>query len=382
MNSDQASALPIVHAESLRIPPVATFGPDSHTDSLNAERAYQQPAQTTPDTTSNEYAQLKQIVKQNGLLDKQPGYYMLKIAFTCGLLALSLLFLTIIDTPWLHLLNAVFLAFVFVQLGFVGHDVGHRQVFASTWKNDLVGLIYGNLFIAVSRGWWIGKHNRHHSNPNHLDLDPDIDLPIIAFSVEQAIGMRGLPRFIVKHQALLFFPLLMIEGFYMRISSVRYLLSNRTRYTVVEALLFASHIVLYLGLLFTMLQPLQAILFILVHHALFGVYMGSVFAPNHKGMLLLDEASQLDFLRQQVLTARNVRANPLIDFWYGGLNYQIEHHLFPSMPRNNLKKAQRIVKDFCAAHAIAYYETGALQSYQEVLSYLHYVSAPLREDPA
>ncbi|MGH2507321.1 MAG: fatty acid desaturase family protein, partial [Ktedonobacteraceae bacterium] len=63
---------------------------------------------------------------------------------------------------------------------------------------------------------------------------------------------------------------------------------------------------------------------------------------------------------------------------YGGLNYQVEHHLFPSMPRNNLKKAQKLVKVYCQEHAIAYYETSAVQSFREILQFLHQVSAPLR----
>ncbi|MDP8950858.1 MAG: fatty acid desaturase, partial [Actinomycetota bacterium] len=86
-----------------------------------------------------------------------------------------------------------------------------------------------------------------------------------------------------------------------------------------------------------------------------------------------------DFLRRQVLTSRNVTAHPLTDFWYGGLNYQIEHHLFPSMPRNKLREAQSIVKAFCREHAIAYHETSVLRSYREILQHLHEVGAPLRE---
>jgi fatty acid desaturase len=95
-------------------------------------------------------------------------------------------------------------------------------------------------------------------------------------------------------------------------------------------------------------------------------------------MLVLKDDSTLDRLRQQVLTARNVRSHPWIDFWFGGLNYQIEHHLFPHMARNKLKAAQATVKAFCQAHAIPYYETGIMQAYGETLRYLRHVSAPLR----
>jgi fatty acid desaturase len=72
----------------------------------------------------------------------------------------------------------------------------------------------------------------------------------------------------------------------------------------------------------------------------------------------------VNFLQRQVLTARNVRAHPLTDFWYGGFNYQIEHHLFPALPRNQLGAAQTIVRAFCAAHHIAYHEIGMIASYK------------------
>jgi fatty acid desaturase len=79
-----------------------------------------------------------------------------------------------------------------------------------------------------------------------------------------------------------------------------------------------------------------------------------------------------------VLTSRNIRSNPLIDWLYGGLNYQIEHHLFPTMPRMNLGRCRIIVRDYCARNGIPYLETGIVDSYKEVASYLHEVSKPVR----
>jgi len=147
-----------------------------------------------------------------------------------------------------------------------------------------------------------------------------------------------------------------------------------------SAAILIVHAIAYLSALLIVLSPLKALVFLLVHQALFGVYIGSVFAPNHKGMLVLDKDSDMDFLRRQVLTARNVRGNPLTDFWYGGLNYQIEHHLFPTMPRANLKHAQAIVREFCASHSIPYHETSVLQSNREILHYLHMIGEPLRQE--
>jgi fatty acid desaturase len=107
----------------------------------------------------------------------------------------------------------------------------------------------------------------------------------------------------------------------------------------------------------------------------FGFYMGCSFAPNHKGMPPLSAAEGEDYLRRQVLTSRNVRGGQFVDLLLGGLNYQIERHLFPSMPRPNLRRAQPLVAEVCAARGIPYTETGLLTSYRLVLSHLNGVAA-------
>ncbi len=335
---------------------------------------------SAPRSRTTQYAELKRLIKQNGLLDRQPAYFAGKISLTLGLLAVSLTLLLIFDNPWLQLLNAAYLAFVFVQISLLAHDCGHRQFsFHASRKNDWATLIFGNLLLGVSRQWWIDKHNEHHGHPNQIDADPDVDIPLLAFEEEQALDKRGLARFVVQYQAFLIFPLSLLQALSMHFKSVRFLIEKKAKSTLAEALLLGAHFALYFGLLFSVLEPLPAMLFIAVHRGLFGMYMVSIFAPNHKAMPVLDRDSQLDFLRRQVLTSRNVIAHPITDFWYGGLNYQIEHHLFPRLPRNKLREAQPIIKDFCRAHSIAYHETSVLQSYQEILQHLHEVGAPLRE---
>jgi fatty acid desaturase len=153
--------------------------------------------------------------------------------------------------------------------------------------------------------------------------------------------------------------------------SIQFLLEKKAKSTLAESLALGAHFVVYFGLVFSVLEPLQAVLFIAIHRGLFGMYMVFIFAPNHKAMPVLDRDSQLDFLHRQVLTSRNVSAHPITDFWYGGLNYQIEHHLFPRLPRNKLREAQQIVRDFCRDHSIAYHETSVLQSYREILQHLY-----------
>jgi fatty acid desaturase len=351
----------------------------SPSDTLGESAAPPLAKGAAPRSQTTQYAELKRLIKQNGLMDRQPAYYVGKIAFTLGLLAVSLTLLLILDNPWLQLLNAAYLAFVFVQISLLAHDCGHRQfTFRVSWKNDWLTLLLGNLMLGVSRQWWIDKHNEHHGHPNQIDVDPDIDIPLLAFEEEQALDKRGIARFVVKYQAGLIFPLSLLQALNMHRRSIQFLGEKKAKSTLAEALFIGAHFTLYFGLLFSVLEPLLAVLFVVVHRGLVGTYMVSIFAPNHKAMPILERDSQLDFLHRQVLTSRNIFAHPITDFWYGGLNYQIEHHLFPRLPRNKLREAQPIVKDFCRDHSIAYHETSVLQSYREILQHLHEVGAPLR----
>jgi fatty acid desaturase len=336
--------------------------------------------ESAPRSLPNQYAELKRLIKQRGLLDRQPAYYAGKTVFTLGLLAMSLALLFGLGDSRFQLLNAAYLAFVFVQISLLAHDFGHRQfTFRSSRKNDWLTLVFGNLLLGISRQWWIDKHNEHHGHPNQMDLDPDVDIPLLAFEEEQALEKRGLARFVVKYQAALIFPLSFLQAISMLRSSIEFLAAKKAKSTLVEALTICAHYALYFALLFSVLEPLQALLFIAIHRGLFGTYLVSIFAPNHKAMPLLDRDTEVDFLRRQVLTSRNVVAHPITNFWYGGLNYQIEHHLFPRLPRNKLREAQPIIRGFCQEHSIAYHETGVVQSYKEILQHLHGVGAPLRK---
>ena len=275
-------------------------------------------------------------------------------------------------------MDAVFLAVVFVQFAFLGHDAGHRQIFKSARRNDYVGLGIA-FFLGMVRTWWVDKHNRHHSFPNEPGRDPDVDIPVLAFGEDEALGKKGLYRLIVRYQAFFFMPMLCMEGFVgLRLAGIQYMLQRKLKYPVAEPLLMTAHFAAFIGLVFYLLSPWNAALFLVVHQLLFGLYMGAVFAPNHKGMPMMDEDVSLDYLRRQVVTARNIKPNPVTDFCYGGLNYQIEHHLFPNMPRNRLGEARKIVRAYCRDQGIPYYETGAFRAQKEILGFLHRTSAPLR----
>jgi fatty acid desaturase len=282
----------------------------------------------------------------------------------------------LIGASWWTLAVAALLGIVFSQVALVAHDLAHRQVFRTKKPSERAGRIAANIAVGMSYGWWMDKHTRHHNNPNHDDLDPDVQPEVLIWATESAWGRRGLKGFITRHQAGLFFPLLTLLGIDLRVSSIKALRHPGMKHRGLEAGLMGLHLIAYVTALLVMLSPLQALVFFVVHHAVFGVYLGMTFAPNHKGMPHPD--GDEDYLRKQVLTSRNVTGGWLTDTALGGLNYQIEHHLFPAMPTPNLRKAQPIVEAYCKKIGVAYEQTSLIESYRQALHYLHEVGNPLR----
>jgi fatty acid desaturase len=334
-------------------------------------------AESSP-SRGSDYAELSRRVRQAGLLARRPGYYSARIGLNLLFLAAGWTAFVLIGDSWYQLVVAAWLALVAGQIAFVGHDAGHRQIFRTRRANDLVGSAHANLLLGVSYGWWVGKHNRHHSHPNHEGRDPDISVGAVAFTSSQARARQGLARVLARYQAYLFFPMLLGEAVHLHAASVRALLGGTVRRAPVETLLLLIHLAGYLAALLLLLSPLRAAVFLIVQQGLLGLYLGCAFAPNHKGMPILSEGDELDFLRRQVLTSRNVRGGRLVDFALGGLNYQIEHHLFPSLPRPSLRHAQPLVRAFCRQHGLPYCEQKLIGSYGEALRHLKTVAAPPR----
>jgi fatty acid desaturase len=331
-----------------------------------------------PGSGGSDFAALARRITASGLMARRPGYYAARIGGLAALYTGAWAGFALLGPTWWQLLTATVLGVLFAQVALVAHDIAHRQVFRLRRPSELAGRIAGNLGVGMSYGWWQDKHTRHHANPNHEDLDPDVVPDVLIWSQNQARTARGIPRWFGARQAYWFFPLLTLEGMNLHVAGVRALFRPAYKKRALEAVLLGVHIAGYAAALLFVLTPLQALAFLAVHQAVFGVYMGCTFAPNHKGMPMLSGDTRTDFLRRQVLTSRNVAGGRLTDLVLGGLNYQIEHHLFPSMPTPHLRRAQPIVRAYCAELGIAYSESGLAASYAHVLRHLHHAGAPLR----
>ena len=330
-------------------------------------------------TPQSDYAELKRRVKEAGLLELQPWFYVTGMALNAVLLGICVFGLARLHQTWLLALDAVALGLVCGQLGFQLHDAGHHQMFRRAWANRLVGFVTGDLLLGVSFGWWMDEHTRHHANPNHMDLDPDIDNAALSYSVDQALARRGVMRLVARYQAYLLVPLASLTGWSLHAQGLQFVVRRRRR---LEAAALVVHAALYGALLVWLLGPWPALMVVAIQKAASGLYFASVALPNHQGMPQTVGAVEPDFLRKQVLSTRNLRSGWLTDYWFGSLNLQIEHHLFPRMTRANLRRARPIVRAYCEELGVPYHEVSAARAYRELVRFLHRVGEPLRRPAA
>lgn len=328
---------------------------------------------------TNHYTQLAKRVRDSGLLRRRYGYYWTKMSLTVLALAGIATGMVFLGDSWYQLLLAGTLAVVFAQSAFLGHDAAHRQIFWSATANAWAALIQGTLLGGLSYGWWQNKHSKHHGNPNKQGKDPDIASKVFAFTPDARAEKRGLQAFLTDRQGYLLFPLMLFEGVNLHAQSIKKIASRRPmKHRWWEMAFLAIRFGGYLTMLLLM-SPDKAIAFLAIQLGLHGLYMGGAFTPNHTGMPIVPANLKIDFLRRQVLMSRNIVAGPIMHFALGGLNFQIEHHLFPNMPRPNLRRVQPLVRQVCETHQIAYTERTLFSSYRSVVRYLNNVGLAARD---
>ncbi|WP_448811134.1 fatty acid desaturase family protein [Agromyces bauzanensis] len=326
------------------------------------------------------YTALSRVVRESGLLNRARWFYVAVFSVLTLALGGAITGFILLGDSWFQLLIAGALGLIFTQFAFLAHEASHRAVLESGPANDRVGRFLAAGVVGISYAWWMTKHTRHHANPNKIGKDPDIDFDTISFTEESAAKQRGVMALITRHQGWLFFPLLTLEGVNLHITSLRTLFSRGpVKGRWIELSLIAARFAIYFGAIFTMLPLGMAFAFIGVQLAVFGIYMGASFAPNHKGMPIIPKDAKLDFFSKQVLTSRNVSGGWWASALFGGLNYQVEHHLFPNMPRPHLAATREIVREYCRTLDVPYTETTILQSYGIVVRYLNRVGLAARD---
>lgn len=335
-------------------------------------------AMHTPHPTAA-YSELLAAARDTGLLRKRRSFYLAVFGALVLALGGAVAGFVLLGDSWYQLLIAGALGIIFTQFAFLAHEASHRQVFESGPANDRAGRTLATAFVGMSYSWWMSKHTRHHGNPNTIGKDPDIERDTVSFIEEDAARATGALAWLTRRQGWALYPMLLLEGVNLHLHSFRTLFSRRpVEGRRLELWSIGIRLVAYLAVLFWFLPLGMAFAFLGVQLAVFGLYMGASFAPNHIGMTIFPTGTRVDFLSKQVLSSRTIAGGWFMTHFMGGLNLQTEHHLFPSMPRPHLLKVRPMVAEYCATHRIPYTQTSFLAAHKAVIAHLNRVglSAP------
>lgn len=339
----------------------------------------------------SDIVEMRRQIQSLRLFDSSKLYYAYKIASNLAICFSSVAIL-MYTGAWPAIILAGFLMALFwQQCGWLAHDFLHHQVFVDRRVNNAFGVLIGNIFQGFSVSWWKNKHNHHHAVPNVTDApaggDPDIATTPALFWSEKLIenDIDGLPRWLLRNQAILYWPILCFARISWLHQSLDYQrpkpnphVTSRGMYAAEIAGLIIHHS-LFISLVVKvamMYSISKAIVFNMTCQAFGGLLLGIVFAVGHNAMdvFTLHELRSVDFIRLQVRTTRNVDPNWFTDWFTGGLNYQVEHHIFPTVPRHHLPKVAQIFRVFCSKHAIPYTSESLIDGNKAVCEVLRKVS--------
>ena len=303
------------------------------------------------------FEELKAEVKAAGVYKRATKRGILEMLLIVA--SLTLAFSTI--TYWNPILLGSFFTVIFTRAVFLSHDLLHRQIFKDKSFSKRITLPFSNLLLGMSASWWDWKHNvRHHTYTNCTTKDPDITALNGIFMDQQGNNrvVKKFPHLIFWGALIFMYPAFIAQSF-------KYMLINK-KYS--ELLLFTLHWPLFYGSLFYLLPFADAWITIATLYVTLGLWLSLGFITNHLGCPVVseEEYNNLSWLELQVSTSRNLKSNLFVHWFFGGLDTQIEHHLYPKAPRFNLLKAVKITQEFCKRHDIYYHETSVLGAFVEI----------------
>ena len=309
-----------------------------------------------------------------GLMKRDYSFYILNGIFLLLWFFLSLFLVTVWDYFLLQLINCFFLWFIRLQAGLFAHDLSHQQVFKSKKINSFSASCMWSTCCWLGAWYWENKHNSHHKNTNQIGQDPDLTIPF-AFDRKQLWeSTYFFKKFILPYQHIIFFVALPFTFFSTFFYSALWLIKEyKNKKALFELFIIVMSFWFYSFFIFSYLSWYNALILLIGHLLVSGMYMGISFSPNHYGVPIIDEGDEYQRV-YQIITSRNIKGKSITSFFLWGLNYQIEHHLYPTMPRSRYEKANSMVKEFCREHKIQYHQVGFFKSFAEIFTALKKVA--------
>ncbi|MBT5935080.1 acyl-CoA desaturase [Sulfurimonas sp.] len=318
-------------------------------------------------TYPDNFNELKAQVKEAGLLQRVPvrgSLEMLAILLSMGVVYyLVSIWSTIeIDSLYKSLGLGLFMTVIFTRAVYVSHDLLHLQYFKSKSLSMKLSYPFSAFILSNSSSWWDFKHNvNHHTWCNVLEKDEDIWALDGAFTPNN----KGNSPFLKKYKHIVFWGALFFMYGAFIVQSYNFAIKRKLWG---EVALMLVHWPLVWGTIFYFLPLADALIVFATLYFTLSPWLAFGFITNHLGCEVFDyeEGKEFSWMELQMRTSRSLKGGMLTHWFYGGLNTQIEHHLFPRAPRFNLLKVQKMTKDFAKKHNMQYFEMTPVQAYVQI----------------
>lgn len=359
------------------------------------------------------FRKLREDLVREGAFEPQPWFYVQLYIFLVFLFVAAVYMSTCTasspsETYYWHMCGAAVMGLFWQQLAGFGHDGGHSSVTNNFLSDHEFASKVGCFFGGISMGWWKRNHNTHHVVCNSIESDPNIQhLPL--FSVAEKIMEKPyqstysgkvfsydkIGKFLVSYQHYLFFPIMAVARFNLYAQSYTYLLKKQhgmTYYRNEELAALIGFAVWVLSIAFTMPTYLEGVQWILMSHAVAGILHVQIVlshfsmevyrdreVPDDKEEVAAGKEKGNDSLRLeeddwyllQLRTTLDVDCSPWIDWFHIGLQFQLAHHMYPTLPRNQLRATTKRVEAICKKHGLTYHSLSFWGGLQQTVQGLY-----------
>lgn len=317
--------------------------------------------------TSKDYRRLLAEFSKMGLFEKKGHVTLVTLFSIVMMLGASVYGVLWSENLWVHLFCGGLMGFCWIQSGWIGHDSGHYQVMSNRGFNRFVQVLSGNCLAGISIAWWKWNHNAHHISCNSLDFDPDLQhMPVFAVSskfftsltsyfYDRKLNFDSASRFLVSYQHWTFYPVMCIARLNLFAQSFALLLSKRRVPNRCQELLGLLVFWIWYPLLVSCLPNWgERVMFVLLSFSVTGIQHVQFCLNHFSSNVYVGPPNGNDWFEKQTNGTLDISCSSWMDWFHGGLQFQIEHHLFPRLPRCQLRKTAPFVKELCKKHNLPY----------------------------
>lgn len=316
---------------------------------------------------SKDYRKLVSEFSQMGLFDKKGHVTLYTLTAIAMLFVVSVYGILCSDSLWVHLGCGALMGVLWIQSGWIGHDSGHYKVMSSTGFNRFAQVLSGNCLAGISIAWWKWNHNAHHIACNSLDFDPDLQhMPFFVVSskffnsltsyfYDRKLNFDSASRFLVSYQHWSFYPVMCLARINLFAQSFMLLSSKRRVANRGQEVLGILVFWIWYPFLVSCLPNWgERIMFVIISFSVTGIQHVQFCLNHFSSNVYVGHPSGNEWCDKQTKGTLDITCPSWMDWFHGGLQFQIEHHLFPRLPRCQLRKVSPMVQELCKKHNLPY----------------------------